>query len=266
MTDLPLAARLPQRFDVDLLSALLAAVPHDAWTGHFNTGYYLGSWSGAALVAPAAAHTPLAPPGRDEAVVDTPLLRAQPGWRAVLDAVPGTLRSARLLKLAPGSCILEHADPDLGEPLGDLRLHIPLQTDDAVEFCVAGRMMPMRVGECWMLDLSQPHRVDNDSARDRVHLVVDVRRGPALLAAIAAGLSDTPASQPARGERELARLRAAVVSDPALVTRLAAITDGAAFRTAALQLAAECGFHLTEADLVGAMRRGRRDWMTQWIV
>ncbi|WP_148714374.1 aspartyl/asparaginyl beta-hydroxylase domain-containing protein [Chitinolyticbacter meiyuanensis] len=266
MPALPLCSRLPLSFDPAQLASLLAAVPEAAWHAHFNTGNYVGGWSGAALVAPAQAPTPLAPPGRDETVIETALLRAQPGWRAVLAALPGTARSARLLKLAPGSRILEHADPDLGDADGDLRLHIPLQTDDAVEFCVAGRAIPMRVGECWMLDLSLPHRVDNASPRDRVHLVVDVRRGPALLAAIAAGLAGTPAPQPARGERELARFRDAVLADPARMRALAELTDPSAFRVAVLGEAAAMDYHFGEDDLAAAMRRGRRDWMTQWIV
>ena len=29
-------------------------------------------------------------------------------------------------------------------------------------------------GECWWLDVSLPHQVDNNSDEDRVHLVVDI--------------------------------------------------------------------------------------------
>ncbi|GAA5784311.1 aspartyl/asparaginyl beta-hydroxylase domain-containing protein [Chitiniphilus shinanonensis] len=261
---LPRYARLPPRFDAAALGALLDCLPAEAWARHFNTGHYQGEWRGVALIAPAEALTPLAPPGRLDTVVATPWLARFPAWRAVLARIEAPIRSARLLALGAGARILEHRDPDLGAPDGDVRLHVPLRTHPQVEFVLDGEAVPMAEGECWMLDLSRPHRVDNDSDRERVHLVVDVARCDWLSDAIAAGLSDTPAARPSRAARELAQLRRLIHADRALTARLAALEQADAFIDAVLPLAAGHGLRLNADDLRAAMRQGRRDWNEQW--
>ena len=47
--DAPVRARLPLRFDPLALQADVDALRPDDWVPHFNTGYYEGDWSGAAL-------------------------------------------------------------------------------------------------------------------------------------------------------------------------------------------------------------------------
>lgn len=47
-------------------------------------------------------------------------------WHQVLALFQTSIRSARLLRLGAGARIHEHCDPDLGQPGGDLRLHMPL--------------------------------------------------------------------------------------------------------------------------------------------
>ena len=44
-----------------------------------------------------------------------------------------------------------------------------------MEFFVGGRRLMMAEGEAWCIDFSLPHRVDNESDKDRVHLVIDCR-------------------------------------------------------------------------------------------
>ncbi|UXY15022.1 aspartyl/asparaginyl beta-hydroxylase domain-containing protein [Chitiniphilus purpureus] len=261
---LPAYARLPVSFDVALLQGLLDQLPDEAWSAHFNTGDYQGEWRGVALIAPPAAVTPLAPPQRDEAVAATGWLLRFPAWQAVLARIEAPLRSARLLLLAPGSRILEHQDPDLGQPDGDVRLHIPLRTDPAVEFLLDGEAVPMAPGECWMLDLSRPHAVNNDSAISRVHLVLDVARNEWLMDAIAQGLADTPSARPGRGAAAFEQLRTLIHADPALVMRLGALVAPEAFTTELLRLALEHGLVLDAHDVARARRRGKQAWLQQW--
>jgi len=46
-------------------------------------------------------------------------------------------------------------------------------TKAAVAFYLAGQRVPLMPGECWYVNVNLPHRVDNQSDLDRVHLVID---------------------------------------------------------------------------------------------
>jgi mannose-6-phosphate isomerase-like protein (cupin superfamily) len=54
-----------------------------------------------------------------------------------------------------------------------VRLHIPVVTNDAVDFRLNGERVVLEAGSCWYLRLSDPHSVANRGTEDRVHLVVD---------------------------------------------------------------------------------------------
>jgi tetratricopeptide (TPR) repeat protein len=75
-------------------------------------------------------------------------------------------------KLLAGGKIEEHVD--FGYSLiGVHRIHIPVVTNDDVVFRVGGESRNLRVGEFCEIDNSEKHAVDNNSAEDRVHLIVD---------------------------------------------------------------------------------------------
>ncbi|KRF02076.1 aspartyl beta-hydroxylase [Frateuria sp. Soil773] len=259
--NLPPCARLPLRFDAEAMRRAVDALPGDAWQSHFNTGYYEGDWSGVALRAFDDAPLPLAPgqgATRDTAHCDA-------FWSAQLRRLDTGLRGVRLLRLGPGGRIREHCDYDLGRPDGDLRVHVPIVTDDRVDFLLDNRRVPMRTGECWFLDLSRPHRVENHGGIARIHLVIDCRRSPWLLAQIAAGLADTPPCRPSRGGEAFAALRERVHADPALQEALAAQADADAFVDAVLALATDGGHRFGREDVRAAMAQGLRDWREQWL-
>jgi hypothetical protein len=79
----------------------------------------------------------------------------------------------RLLRLTPGSVIKEHHDNDLSFEQGMVRIHIPVTTNDSVDFRLNGTRCVMAAGSSWYLRLSDPHSVANRGASDRVHLVID---------------------------------------------------------------------------------------------
>lgn len=167
--------RLPLDFDPARLAADLAGLTAD-WTAHFVTQNYDGDWSVIALRGPAGARHPIQMIYSDPsctAFADAPVLAATPYFRAVLDAFACPLLAARLMRLTPGSVIKEHRDHDLRFEEGTVRIHIPVVTNDSVDFRLNGVPCPMAAGSCWYLRLSDPHSVANRGPADRVHLVID---------------------------------------------------------------------------------------------
>jgi mannose-6-phosphate isomerase-like protein (cupin superfamily) len=172
---IPDRARLPLTFDADAMAHEAAALDPSRWEAHFNTGYYQGDWSGVALRRTVGAPLDLYPdPTRDE-YEDTEALAACPNVRAALARFDCPLQTVRFLRLGPGSTIEEHRDHALSWSHREVRLHVPLVTDDEVTFWLDGEVVPMRKGECWYLDLTRMHRVTNTGAVARLHLVIDAK-------------------------------------------------------------------------------------------
>jgi hypothetical protein len=166
--------KLPLDFDRDRLKADLARFQPEEWIPHFNTRYYEGDWSGIALRSVGGRAGQLYPdPSATDDFADTPLLARCPYYQEVLAGFHCPLTSARLLKLAAGSSIREHKDHKLGFEDGEMRIHIPVETNLNVAFFLAGEQVVMQEGEAWYLDLNLPHRVENRSETDRIHLVID---------------------------------------------------------------------------------------------
>ena len=168
--------RLPLAFDPVRLKADLDGLTGIAWTSHFVTQNYEGDWSVIALRAPADARHPIrmivSEPGCTD-FIDTPALAASPYFRRVLAAFAGPLLAVRLMRLAPGSAIKEHHDNDLSFDEGTVRIHVPVTTNDAVDFRLNGARCVMPAGSAWYLRLSDPHSVTNGGPTDRVHMVID---------------------------------------------------------------------------------------------
>jgi hypothetical protein len=168
------AVRLPFTFDAVSLKADLERVAPVEWSPHFNPQYYEGGWSGAALRSVGGVATQLyADPTKNKLYADTPILDRCGYIKEALRVFECSLETVRLLKLEPGARIHEHRDFDLGERWGVVRVHIPVLTNPDVEFILNGEQLVMNEGECWYLDLSLPHRVENNGSTDRVHLVID---------------------------------------------------------------------------------------------
>ncbi len=166
--------QFPFRFDPARLKAELERIQPEEWTPHFNTSIYEGEWSGVALRSIAGRALQLYPdPTATGSFTDTELLARCPYYQEVLAAFHCPLTSARLLKLKARSNIREHRDYRLGFEDGEMRLHVPVVTNPAVAFFVNGERVPMQEGETWYVNVNLPHRVDNESDTDRIHLVID---------------------------------------------------------------------------------------------
>ena len=105
--------------------------------------------------------------------VDMPLLEGCAYFRQVLGSFQCPLRAVRLMRLTAGSRIKEHTDLDLSFEDGMVRVHVPVTTNDAVEFRLNKTRVVLEAGSAWYLRLSDPHSVVNGGAADRVHLVID---------------------------------------------------------------------------------------------
>jgi len=173
---LPDRLRLPLSFDPDRLSRDLDALAAVDWTAHFVKQNYDGDWSVIPLRGKAGATHPIMmiysdPTCRDFA--DTPMLAACPYFRQILDTFEAPLQAVRLMRLTPGSLIREHRDHELSVEEGTVRIHVPVVTNDAVEFYLNRSRVVLDAGSAWYLRLSDPHSVHNRGATDRVHLVID---------------------------------------------------------------------------------------------
>jgi hypothetical protein len=146
------------------------------WIQHFVKQHFDGDWSVLPLRSPATAKHPVQMIYSDptcETFVDTPLLASCPSMAAALTQFECPLRSVRLMRLGAGSVIKPHSDFDLDVDHGNVRLHVPVVTNDRVDFRLNGERVTLREGECWYLRLSDQHSVTNAGDTDRVHLVID---------------------------------------------------------------------------------------------
>jgi GNAT superfamily N-acetyltransferase len=171
---MPDAIKLPFQFDVARLQSDLARMMADEFVPHFNQAYYQGDWSAVPFRSIGGRTDHIYPdPTAKNAFDDTLLLGRCTYIRDVLATLHCPLQTVRFLRLKSGSVIKEHRDHELGFEDGEVRLHIPVITNLEVEFVLNQVRVVMNEGECWYLNVNQPHRVANHGAKDRIHLVID---------------------------------------------------------------------------------------------
>src|SRR5215472_11944782 len=191
--------RLPRRFDVERLRAEVMAMPAQAWAPHprgtpGNTSVRLVSADGG---------------DNDRLDGDmrvTPHLAQAPYIRQLLASFAVPWSRTRLLRLAPGANVPQHADINY-HWFYRVRIHIPVITRKEVLFTCAGTTVHMAAGEAWVFDNWRLHEVVNPTPDERIHLVADTAGNAAFWQLVAA--SDDPAAPvvsvpfEAQGERAL---------------------------------------------------------------
>jgi hypothetical protein len=173
VTALPGCLLLSPAFKAAELIEEARALPADAWLAHFNSAYYEGDWSGVALRSPGGRISLYPDPNARDPYRDTIYFERCPKLRESLLSLHTPVSSIRFLRLGSGARILEHRDYQIGVDYGEVRLHMPLETNPQVEFELDGRRVEMRAGECWYVDVTRQHRVFNGGQAARIHLVVD---------------------------------------------------------------------------------------------
>ena len=169
--------KLPFTFDVSKMTTEIEALKLGSYI------YYdsLPLRSPAHLVDPTI---PFPPPAEDFADgswtdwLDTSILNKCPYLASVVDFFREhtKVNLVRLLRLAPGAVVKEHTDPTLGLQIEKsvIRLTIPIITNDAVEFFLNREIVPMELGECWYLRLTDPHKINNLGPTERINLTIDM--------------------------------------------------------------------------------------------
>ena len=255
-------------FDPEPLRGDLDQIRGDEWIKHFNTGYFEGEWVGIALRSVGGVITSLySDPASTEPYEDTPVLDRCPNVRALLKTFRCPLRSVRLLKLGAGAIIREHRDYDLGFERGRVRLHLPIVTNDSVEFFLDANPVEMQPGECWYLDLSLPHWVENRGSSDRVHLVIDCEPNDWLRHLLPADVEANSSAPPAfaSSPEELERFRSTVRNDLDLQRRFRQTADRESFIQLVVSTGHELGYRFTAEDAENALRAAQRAWIERWI-
>ena len=168
--------QLPFYFDTQKMQQETLLLGNEFWKLHFQVKHYEGEWSAIPLrsINGETGNVFISPVDED-VYADTVLLQSCPYLQEVLHSFHCPLLSARLLKLAAGAQIHEHRDADLCFEEGLVRFHIPVVTNEQVEFFLQGEKMELHEGECWYMNFNLPHSLHNKSNADRIHLVIDAR-------------------------------------------------------------------------------------------
>ncbi|MBL4707357.1 MAG: aspartyl/asparaginyl beta-hydroxylase domain-containing protein [Flavobacteriales bacterium] len=170
--------KFPMQFEEEKLMKDLAILLDKKWQPHFNTNGYEGEWTIIPLYAPkgdenniwALSHN------NENLPVETALLKLCPYFKEVIDSFKFPIVTARILKLNEGAFIKTHTDHELGYEDHTFRLHIPITTNNLVEFILNEERLTMLPGDCWYTNVNYPHSVANRGNKDRVHLVIDGKR------------------------------------------------------------------------------------------
>ncbi|MEO6289831.1 MAG: aspartyl/asparaginyl beta-hydroxylase domain-containing protein [Ginsengibacter sp.] len=173
-------AQLKKRFDVRRMQDEVYKLEDGLWKRHYNTSKYEGGWTTLQLrsingstennisIQGSALH-------KNMAYKDTPLLEQYPYLQSVISFFECEKMAVRLMKLDAGAVIKEHTDHEMNFESGETRFHIPIQTNPGVTFFIEEQIIPMNEGECWYLNLSLKHRVNNFGNASRIHLVIDCK-------------------------------------------------------------------------------------------
>lgn len=103
------------------------------------------------------------------------LTEARPLVMALMTRVGGErLGRVMINKIAPGGMIYPHADTPAHTEYYT-RFHIALQSQPGVDFRAGDEHVYMATGEAWWFDNKQEHEVINNSADDRIHMIIDIR-------------------------------------------------------------------------------------------
>jgi hypothetical protein len=166
--------QLPYFFDVARMQQEVAGVSGSHWKLHYQQLHYEGEWSAIPLRSvDASTDNIMIAPQEGAVYKNTVFLDACPYIKTVLEQLHCPLLAVRLLKLNSGAIIKEHKDHELYYEKGEIRLHIPVVTHEAVEFYLDKERVQPKEGECWYMNFNLPHSIINKSPVDRIHLVID---------------------------------------------------------------------------------------------
>jgi mannose-6-phosphate isomerase-like protein (cupin superfamily) len=164
--------KLPFSFDIEKLKNDLDMVHTYEWKSHPNTSAYAGIWEVSSLTS-IDGDTKNIVAIENQEYIATPLLNKTKYIQSVIDTFKTKVEAVRFMKLGSYSNIKEHCDKGSCFEDGYARLHIPITSNEDVEFVLSGEKYKMELGHCYYIDANNPHAVNNDGDSDRVHLLLD---------------------------------------------------------------------------------------------
>ena len=164
--------KLPFEFSIDKLVKDLCLVGLDEWTAHPNKQAYNGIWEITSLSSPSGDVKDIVAIENQD-YIPTKLLERTSYIQTVLNTFKTKIEAVRFMKLGANSIIKEHCDKGSCFEQGYARLHIPIKSNDNVEFLLSGKNVKMNLGSCYYINANNPHSVINNGDKDRVHLLID---------------------------------------------------------------------------------------------
>jgi hypothetical protein len=176
---LDLTDRFPMRFDVERLKEEVRSLETATWLNHYDKSISNG-WTAIPLVSRDGTmdDSNAQRVGRFGRYRRTPIIQSLPYFRAVLDAFECPQGRVRISRLQPGAVIRAHRD--IGHEaasiaFGQVRLHLPIVTNDGVAFLVGGERLRLLPGRLYYVDFTRLHSVRNDGRTARIHLILDLQ-------------------------------------------------------------------------------------------
>jgi hypothetical protein len=166
-------AKLPLKVPITNIQNEIISIT-ESWYPHLNTFDYQGNWEVLSLRSPGGASSTIIPDIINGSVfMDTPLMDTCPSIKKITEDLLCPIMAVRLLNLKSGAKIKPHKDNELAFEKGGARIHIPVFTNQGVEFYVEDNLVKMNEGACWYINANLKHSVVNNGKSDRIHLVID---------------------------------------------------------------------------------------------
>jgi hypothetical protein len=177
-TMIDLTDRFPMTFDVPRMREELASLEGADWLPHYDKALAEG-WTAIPLVSRDGSMDSEESQrvGTLGAYRRTPVVEKLPYFAEILDAFPCPQGRVRIMKMMPGTVINPHRDVEkevANIAFGQVRLHVPIETNDDVVFVVGGERLRMEPGRLYYVNFSKTHYVRNDGSTVRTHLVLDL--------------------------------------------------------------------------------------------
>lgn len=157
--------KLPIRFDAEQLRSESEQIDESCWQPH--PGKYPGNFA-----LPLISYKGENNDQFHGTMLETPHLQKCEYTRQVISSFGEVFGRSRLMRLGGRSEVPLHVDANYHWHR-NVRIHIPIVTNENVIFYCGDQSVHMKAGECWVFDSWLRHRVVNDSDETRIHLVLD---------------------------------------------------------------------------------------------
>ncbi|WP_420574051.1 aspartyl/asparaginyl beta-hydroxylase domain-containing protein [Kordia sp.] len=161
------ALKLPFEFDADVIKKELSQFSKKDYEDIYNPSVTLETLWLIHFIEPII--------GEDGLPIFLPneALKKCPYLLSIFEMFQCQVETFRIHTLDPGASIQKHRDTGYSFEHGQVRLHIPVQTNDKVEILVDDVAIPMQAGECWYCNFHIEHEVRNNSDQPRIHIILD---------------------------------------------------------------------------------------------